>query len=111
MKTTTPLVVSYGTLFVTVEKLILADGAALEVSRGTALTIKDGTPGKNWNVTMGNTGTDFRVGSAGLLSGNVEVTLGGGTLYLPYGAYPPEDMMRWASPEANMRMRSSSMDR
>ena len=88
VKTTTPLVVSYGTLFVTVEKLILADGAALEVSGGTALTIKDGTPGKNWNVTMGNTGTDFRVGSAGLLSGNVEVTLGGGTLYLPYGAYP-----------------------
>ena len=88
VKTTTPLVVSYGTLFVTVEKLILADGAALEVSGGTALTIKDGTPGKNWKVTMGNTGTDFRVGSAGLLSGNVEVTLGGGTLYLPYGAYP-----------------------
>ena len=88
VRTTTPLVVSYGTLFVTVEKLILADGAALEVSGGTALTIKDGTPGKNWKVTMGNTGTDFRVGSAGLLSGNVEVTLGGGTLYLPYGAYP-----------------------
>ena len=36
VKTTTPLVVSYGTLFVTVEKLILADGAALEVSGGTA---------------------------------------------------------------------------
>ena len=88
VRTTTPLVVSYGTLFVTVEKLILADGAALEVSGGTALTIKDGTPGKNWNVKMGNTDTDFRVGSAGLLSGNVEVTLGGGTLYLPYGAYP-----------------------
>ena len=88
VKTTTPLVVSYGTLFVTVEKLILADGAALEVSGGTALTIKDGTPGKNWNVTMGNKDTDFRVHNAGLLSGNVEVTLGGGTLYLPYGAYP-----------------------
>ena len=80
VRTTTPLVVSYGTLFVTVEKLILADGAALEVSGGTALTIKDGTPGKNWNVTMGNKDTDFRVHNAGLLSGNVEVTLGGGTL-------------------------------
>ena len=88
VRTTTPLVVSYGTLFVTVEKLILADGAALEVSGGTALTIKDGTPGKNWNVKMGNTDTDFRVHNAGLLSGNVEVTLGGGTLYLPHGAYP-----------------------
>ena len=88
VKTTTPLVVSYSTLFVTVEKLILADGAALEVSGGTALTIKDGTPGKNWNVTMGNKNTDFRVHNAGLLSGNVEVTLTGGTLYLPHGAYP-----------------------
>ncbi|WP_299081088.1 hypothetical protein [uncultured Fretibacterium sp.] len=88
VRTTTPLVVSYGTLFVTVEKLILADGAALEVSGGTALTIKDGTPGKNWNVKMGNENTDFRVHNAGLLSGNVEVTLGGGTLYLPHGNYP-----------------------
>ena len=87
VRTTTPLVVSYGTLFVTVEKLILVDGAALEVSGGTALTIKDGTPGKNWNVKMGNTDTDFRVHNAGLLSGNVEVTLGG-TLYLPHGNYP-----------------------
>ena len=87
---TTPLVVSYGDLFVKVEKLILADGAALalELMGGTALTIKDGTPGAKWNVKMGNKDTDFRVGSAGLLSGNVEVTLGGGTLYLPYGAYP-----------------------
>ena len=87
---TTPLVVSYGNLFVKVEKLILAGGAALdlELMGGTALTIKDGTPGKNWKVTMGNTGTDFRVHNAGLLSGNVEVTLGGGTLYLPHGAYP-----------------------
>ncbi len=87
---TTPLVVSYSDLFVEVEKLILADGAALDLKLmgGTALTIKDGTPGKNWNVTMGNTDTDFRVGNAGLLSGNVEVTLGGGTLYLPHGAYP-----------------------
>ena len=36
VKTTTPLVVSYGTLFVTVEKLILVDGAALEMSGGNA---------------------------------------------------------------------------
>ena len=87
---TTPLVVSYGKKYVKVEKLILADGAALalKLMGGTALTIQDGTPGKNWNVTMGNTDTDFRVGNAGLLSGNVEVTLGGGTLYLPHGAYP-----------------------
>lgn len=87
---TTPLVVSYSDQYVKVEKLILAGGAALdlELRGGTALTIKDGTPGKNWKVTMGNTGTDFRVHNAGLLSGNVEVTLGGGTLYLPHGAYP-----------------------
>ena len=87
---TTPLVVSYGTLFVTVEKLILADGAALdlELMGGTALTIKDGTPGKNWNVKMGNQDTDFRVRNAGLLSGDVKVRLGGGTLYLPHGNYP-----------------------
>ncbi|WP_299302790.1 hypothetical protein [uncultured Fretibacterium sp.] len=87
---TTPLVVSYSDLFVKVEKLILADGAALDLKLmgGTALTIKDGTPGAKWNVKMGNENTDFRVHNAGLLSGNVEVTLGGGTLYLPHGAYP-----------------------
>ncbi|WP_208874075.1 hypothetical protein [Fretibacterium fastidiosum] len=87
---TTPLVVSYGDKYVKVEKLILADGAALdlELRGGTALIIQDGTPGKNWNVKMGNENTDFRVHNAGLLSGNVEVTLGGGTLYLPHGAYP-----------------------
>ena len=87
---TTPLVVSYGNLFVKVEKLILAGGAALdlELMGGTTLTIQDGTPGAKWNVKMGDENTDFRVGSAELLSGNVEVTLGGGTLYLPHGAYP-----------------------
>ena len=87
---TTPLVVSYGNKYVKVEKLILADGAALDLKLmgGTALTIQDGTPGKNWNVKMGNENTDFRVHNAGLLSGNVEVTLGGGTLYLPHGNYP-----------------------
>ena len=87
---TTPLVVSYSDKFVEVEKLILADGAALdlELRGGTTLDIKDGTPGAKWNVKMGNQNTDFRVKNAGLLSGNVEVTLGGGTLYLPHGAYP-----------------------
>ena len=88
---TTPLVVSYGNLFVLVEKLILAGGAALDLELmggGSTLTIKDGTPGAKWNVKMGNENTDFRVHNAGLLSGNVEVTLGGGTLYLPHGAYP-----------------------
>ena len=113
---TTPLVVSYRDLFVKVEKLMLAGGAALDLElmggRGFfsgVLTIKDGTPGKNWNVKMGNTTTDFRVGNAGLLSGNVEVTLGGGTLYLPYGAYP-NLILKADSPSVNPTIDAESFE-
>ena len=71
VRTTTPLVVSYGNP-VTVKKLVPADGATLNLEGDNRLTIEDGTPGAKWNVKMGSHQTDLEVRSAGLLSGDVK---------------------------------------
>ena len=86
VRTTTPLEVFYSNP-VTVKKLVPADGATLDLMGDNTLTIEDGRPGAKWNVKIGNQQTDLEVRSAGLLAGEVEVTLAGGTLLLPDGAY------------------------